>query len=504
LVDYSVSSYGGDGSQGVDAFFDERLAIIQGIAHQTAVAVENIRLIKSQREEAYVSVALLQVAQAVVSSNDLKEALGAIVRITPILVGVERAAVFMWDKAYQLFRLVQSYGISREASELQYERGQFPILDAVYEEGNVLAYPLTGGEEVFSNAPDDWSFLIPPDIEEVQEYLTEEACLLLAFPLSVKGEPLGVFIVEEPHPNSEQGVGSGKANRRLRSKRMEIITGISQQAALAIQNDLLQREMVERERLEREMQLAREIQRTFLPQTLPDLPGWDLRVCWRTAHEVGGDFYDYFALPGRRFGLVIADVADKGMPAALFMTLVRTLVRAAVQQAKSPARVLERVNNLLVPDAPQGMFVTLAYAVLSLETGELELANAGHNPPLWVRCNPFQLERLHRGGMALGVIEGNRIEDRKLLLEPGDCLVMYTDGVTEAFSPDGDLFGEERLLATVETVAQCSAQAAETEAPAAGAQAMLEAIDQAVVDFIGEAARSDDLTLLVLKRLPPR
>ncbi|HEX9028377.1 MAG TPA: GAF domain-containing protein, partial [Anaerolineales bacterium] len=417
LIDYSNNLPGSANLGALEDLFEEQLAILQGIAHQTAMAVENIRLQKAQKDEAYVSVALLQVAQAVVSSNDLDETLGAIVRITPILVGVKRSIIFLWDERRSAFRLAQAYGVHRGAEGKLYKTGDFPLLDSVRERDSLVAIPLKA-EEANSPAPDAWTQLLPPSQEQVSIYLESEACLLLAFSLAVKGKVLGVLLVEEP----DAGLGGntlGSQARRLREKRLEITTGITQQAALAIQNDRLQRETVERGRLENEMQLAREIQRAFLPHHLPQLPGWGFSVRWRTAREVGGDFYDVFFLPGRRIGLVIADVADKGMPAALFMTLTRTLVRATVQQTDSPGDVLQRVNDVLVPDAQNGMFVSIVYAVLSPDSGQLVYANAGHNPPLLFHYKSGEIERLGKGGMALGVLEGNSIEERTLSLEPG-------------------------------------------------------------------------------------
>src|SRR5512134_2067737 len=177
------------------------------------------------------------------------------------------------------------------------------------------------------------------------------------------------------------------------------MTGSVKEAALAIQNDLLQRAMVARERLETEVQLARQIQKTFLPEELPQFTGWDLAARWKTARQVGGDFYDVFNLPNNCLGLFIADVADKGVPAALFIALTRTLVRAAVLENISPADALRRVNELLLPDTKQGMFVTAVYAVLDMGTNELTYVNAGHNPPLWIRQDG-RLERLTRTAIA--------------------------------------------------------------------------------------------------------
>jgi phosphoserine phosphatase RsbU/P len=265
---------------------------------------------------------------------------------------------------------------------------------------------------------------------------------------------------------------------------------------MAIENDRLQRETLERGRLEREMQLARDIQRTFLPSQAPSLPGWELDFAWSTAREVGGDFYDYFELPGNRLGVVIADVADKGMPAALFMTEVRTLMRATVQSVASPTQALAHINNVLVPDAQGGMFVTIIYAVIDLANGTVTCANAGHNPPLWLHHQSQQLQRLPIGGTALGIDIGSPIIERTFTMQAGDFLVLYTDGITEAFSPTGDMYGEERLM---------NAIVAAASEDTLTAKRMIIYIDTVVKKFMSpddeDVAFADDMTSLVLKRL---
>jgi sigma-B regulation protein RsbU (phosphoserine phosphatase) len=159
-----------------------------------------------------------------------------------------------------------------------------------------------------------------------------------------------------------------------------------------------------------------------------------------------------------------------------------------VLEETSPAAALAQVNNLLVPDAQSGMFVTACYAVLSLETGELTYAVAGHNPPFLLRSRTQQVEQLTKGGMALGVQEGTHLEDHTLALGPGDCLIFYTDGITEAFSPENDIYDSARLQATIQT------------ADASSAQAMLDAIINSVIAFADGAAISDDRTIMVLYR----
>jgi len=464
------------------AFRGEQITLVQGIAHQTAAAVESARLLQAQQEEAYVSAALLQVAQAVVSLTNLDDVLSTIVRIVPILVGVEWCVVFLWDGEQAAFRPVQAYGVPRRVEATlrtrRYGPGDFTILDTIRERDQVVAY----WPEAAPEGAGQGHGLVPPDFAADVGWCPGEATqggphALLAVPLSVKGDVLGAMVLEE-----------ADAPSRSRERRLDIITGIAHQAALAVQNDRLQREMAERERLEQELQLAHEIQQTFMPRQLPDLPGWELAFAWRAARQVAGDFYDFFELPGGRLGLVIADVADKGMPAALFMALTRTVMRAAALEAMSPAAVLAHVNDLLVPDAHQGMFVTAIYAVLSLDSGELVYVIAGHNLPLWLRSDARELECLDTGGMALGVLEGLQFEEHAVSLKPGDCLVFYTDGITEAFSPQDDIYGEGRLRAAIQA------------ADGSSAQAILDAIDASVAAFTGGAPPSDDQTLMVLRR----
>jgi sigma-B regulation protein RsbU (phosphoserine phosphatase) len=298
---------------------------------------------------------------------------------------------------------------------------------------------------------------------------------------------LGVMLLAEPPAASDTFQPS-----YTHEKRLEILAGIASQAALSVQNDRLQQARLSSERLDRELELAREIQQTFIPSQSRDKPWltsgqWELATTWRAARHVAGDFYDLIELPGNRLGLVVADVADKGMPAALLMALTRTLLRATAIEEKSPAAVLERVNSLLVPDAKRGMFVTAAYAVLCLESGQLTYANAGHCLPL-LHTRNGRLSRLPRGGMALGVVPDLSYGEHTAELAPGDRLVLYSDGITEAFSPLGDMYGEERLIQTLKSSSGGSAQS------------VLDAVLASVGMFSHNAPQVDDLTLLVLRR----
>jgi serine phosphatase RsbU (regulator of sigma subunit) len=343
------------------------------------------------------------------------------------------------------------------------------MLDAARQRAQPVVRVLKARDE-----PSTWARLKPARSNE--EAMLEGERLLVAIPLAIKAEHFGVLLLEE-----------APGGRRFRARRLEIINGIAQQAALAIQSDRLQGEMVVRERLETEVNLARQIQRAFIPQSLPELKGWQLAGRWETARQVGGDFYDVITLPGRKVGLFIGDVADKGMPAALFMALTMTLVRAAVMRTNSPAEALQQVNDLLIPDTSLGMFVTAAYGVLDLDTYEFTYANAGHNPPVWMRRDG-RIELLTRTGIALGIIEAGAISERTIRLAEGESVLLYTDGITEAFSPSGDMFGDQRLLDALRRAA------------GRNATGMLDLVEAEVKDFMGSLPLSDDMTMLLVKR----
>ena len=441
-------------------------------ASYAAIAIENARLYDSAQEQAYASAALLQVAQAVVSLNDLNEILGTIIRIMPILVGIERSVLYQWDDEKGSFVPAQEYGLSEEDEVKFWERtfsaGEFAFLDACRDELGLRACQLDDKQDLQS-----WISLDPS--QEVN--LGYHGAFLFAVPIAVKGALYGVMLVEE-----------AAGGLRFRARRLEIITGIAQQAALAIQNDLLQKEMVVRERLETEVQLARQIQQTFLPEAMPTLSGWELAAHWKPARQVGGDFYDVFELPNNRLGLFIADVSDKGVPAALFMALTRTLVHAAVIETDTPADALRHVNDLLVPDTKQGMFVTAVYAVLDMTTNELTYVNAGHNPPLLVRGNGSQ-EYLTRTGVALGAAEDMVYEQNTILLEKDDSLIFYTDGLTESYNIDGAFYGEARLESAL-AHNHCSS-----------ATELMGVVEKSLLEFVGDMPAADDLTMLALRKV---
>ncbi|HMN59533.1 MAG TPA: GAF domain-containing protein [Anaerolinea sp.] len=456
-------------------------SILQGISHQTSVTVENLRLLEARQEEAYVTAALLQVAQAVVSTSDLPEVLENIVHLLPILVGIDICMIYRWDEDLQVFRPSNAHGENRRQERFlldnPYLPGEHHLLDSVLISRAAHICPVARVDVPV----EDWPALSCIPLEDYQHNTHQvQGDWLLGFPLSAQNKVLGVLVVRESN-----------ATPAFRERRLEILSGIAQQTSLAIQNDLFKREMVQNERVEREIQLARQIQQTFLPDRLPWMEGWEIDVRWETARQVGGDFYDVFELPQGRMGFVIADVSDKGLPAALYMTVARTLIRAAVRVHDDPADVFGEVNQLLFTESPESMFITAVFAVLDPNKGELVYTNAGHNLPMLYRAETSEVELLPKGAMALGVLPDIQYEDHTLHIHPGDMLLMYTDGVCDTLSDQGEDFGDVRLRET--TLVYGDSTAAE----------LLIGIDQILDDFRQDTPLTDDITLLVLRRENP-
>jgi serine phosphatase RsbU (regulator of sigma subunit)/anti-sigma regulatory factor (Ser/Thr protein kinase) len=208
-----------------------------------------------------------------------------------------------------------------------------------------------------------------------------------------------------------------------------------------------QAEAKERERIQQELQVAALIQQTLLPKELPSINGWNVDAFYRPARAVGGDFYDFIELDGDRLGVVIGDVTDKGVPAALVMATSRSMLRAAASRHDSPSAVLADVNEALVPEIPPAMFVTCLYAIIDTRAGQVVFANAGHNLP-YVRTAEGVLE-LRATGMPLGLMPGMDYEERTHRLEDGDVMVLTSDGITEAHNPSGEMYGFSRLMGRV-------------------------------------------------------
>ena len=250
----------------------------------------------------------------------------------------------------------------------------------------------------------------------------------------------------------------------------------------------LRRTTAEKERYAKEMEIAKEIQDNFLPAFTPEIPGMELGATTLPAMEIGGDLYDFIPVPGNRWGLAIADVSGKGVSAALFMALCRTLIRASGGAEADPSVALRHANRLIYEDGRSSMFITVFYSVLDPARRTFTYVNAGHNPPLLLRGDPPGIRTLGEGqGIALGVVPDVNIPCSELVLEPGDLIVMYTDGVTEAFNAHDEEFGEERLKDYLQKHRNYPVQE------------IIDGLIDEVRQFCGSAPQSDDITLVILR-----
>lgn len=250
-------------------------------------------------------------------------------------------------------------------------------------------------------------------------------------------------------------------------------------------------EEVKRQRLEEELKIGHEIQLSLLPRCCPELPGWELSAFYQPAREVGGDLYDFVQDPDDEAALrlIIADVTGKGVPAALLMASARTTLRAESISGYGPGDVLRRTNRVLRLDRQAPLSLSAFYALLHRETGRLTFANAGHERPLWVRAGR-SVETLDGHDIVLGLFADVPYREWTVEMAPGDCLVLYTDGVTEARDESGDFFGDSRL----EQVVAASA--------GGSTQELIQAIVDALASFAGATPPADDCTIVVLKRTP--
>lgn len=450
-----------------NAFSPDDLFILSTLADQVAVAVEDARLYQRARDEAAISAALLEVANAIGRPHHLAELATTVARLTPQLAGVDRCTILLLDQAENQFEVIASHCQPnvRDAQPvpvgLKIAAADFPLIDRVARARSPLAL-----EEMSS------SVQVPAKIADQFDVRG-----MLAVPLIVQHETQGVILVDEAeHPHA------------FSSRQIEIVRGIASQFAVGIEGARLLAQEKERVRIGEELRLAHLIQASFLPESAPDLADYEVTHHWQAAREMAGDFYDYIILPGNRLGLVIADVSDKGVPAAMYMSLARTLMRVVAADRRSPARVLRRVNELLPANSRADMFVSMWYGVLDCLRGEVSYANAGHAPPLFVTAHNGRARFLRKHGLVLGILPHASLYDGTVRMRPGDVLVMYTDGVTDVTNAAGESFDSWRLQEVVEAHYTTSAQGIVT------------AIHDAIRQFAGSIPLADDLTLIVVKR----
>jgi len=250
-----------------------------------------------------------------------------------------------------------------------------------------------------------------------------------------------------------------------------------------------QAQIIEKERLERELQVAFEIQTSILPQSLPELNGYDFGALMVPARAVGGDFYDIVPLSSNKVGIIIGDVADKGVPSAIFMAQTHALLYAMAKRESTPAQVLREVNELLLKIGESSLFVTVLYAVLDRTTNEIAYARAGHELPITINADGETEIAPYEQGQLMGILDDLVLDEQIISCPPGGTILLYTDGVIDARHSNGESFGMERLLDVTRKIHPNSAQD------------QCDQLWQILCDYQSKDAQEDDVTIVVVKSL---
>ncbi len=308
----------------------------------------------------------------------------------------------------------------------------------------------------------------------------EDVAALIA-PLRHAGRDLGVLAVTR-----------SKGEPAFTANDFAVFRTVAEQSAFAIGNALVHREAGEKRQMEGELRNAREVQRVLLPPGDPVVPGYRVSGTNVPARIISGDYYDHLDLGEGRHGVVIADVSGKGVAAGLIMAMCRSVLRSLAGAHADPAEALGRVNRQIFPDIKEDMFISLYYAIIDGESGDVDLARAGHDPALLYRALEKTVVLIKPPGLALGIDSGDVFERvtkvHRIHMNPGDCLLFHTDGVKEAINAAGEEFGMDRL------------RDAFRESAPLGAEAAIKSVEKELAKFVGEAKQADDITLVAMEK----
>jgi serine phosphatase RsbU (regulator of sigma subunit) len=450
------------------SFSPQALALLTNVGSQMGIALERARLFDLlQERRIHEQAALLSFSQQLLGRQTLDDLMGYLVQEVRQMLDVDAAALLLpgEDPDFLDFRAAIGWHSDPVASgqRVPADERSGPGL-AMHSQRTVLT------QDLQQHDPTSWG---PAWV------LAEGFRGHAVVPLIVDGHSIGALVIDSRQP------------RLLDENEIRLLRLMANQAAIAIEKARLQTKEIERLQMEHEMELGRKIQLSLLPESCPSVPGWEFAASYQAARLVGGDFYDFIPLAPSRLGLLIGDVVGKGVPAALLMALSRTTIRTMAMSGHGPADILKQANDLILRDSRSDLFfLTAAYAELETQSGRLTYALGGHNRPLRYRNDGGEIEQLTAESMFLGSWANIELEERAIDVAPGDLLVFYTDGVTEAKNKQRELFGEARLVAAIANLAGASAHQ------------VLDGILAEVHSFVGNATPSDDLTLFVVRRLP--
>jgi serine phosphatase RsbU (regulator of sigma subunit) len=450
-------------------FSPEALALLTNAGSQMGIALDRAQLFDMLKEQRiHEQAALLDLSNQLLSRLDPDELMSYLVEEVQDLLEADACTLLLPDEesTYLAFRAACGWHTDPVAE------GRRAPANEVSGPGLVMQtqHPLLIND-LRQQDPAPW----------MPNWLREEGFRGHAvMPLIAEGNSIGALVVDSRRP------------RQLDENQVRFFQLLANQAAIAIEKARLHQESLKRQRMIEELSVARQIQLSLLPKTYPEVSGWEFAAFYRPARLVGGDFYDFFDLPAKpgEWGVIIADVADKGVPSALYMTLSRTVIRTMALSGRSPASALMRSNNLILEDSQSDLFLSALYGKLETDTGRLVYCNAGHNPALWWRATEGEFQELTTRGMILGAFHDVELEEKRVDVAPGDLIIFYTDGVTETINDDEEEFGVERLQEVIVSLAEASALQIR--------QGIVDAVDS----FADDAPPFDDLTLVVVKRCP--
>ena len=353
-------------------------------------------------------------------------------------------------------------------------------------ENYLRLHSVTPGEGLIGRVWQTGQSLCLNDLSEVLELAKLRgsafgAASVMAAPLSYAKQDLGVL-----------AVANGPLAAPFSQGDFVVFKSIAEQSAFALYNAIIYSMANEKKRLDHDLEIARDIQRILLPAEAPAINGFQISGLNVPARQVSGDYFDYIQVDEKRLGVAIADVSGKGVPASLIMAICRSVLRAEAARNPSPADVLRKVNRQLYPDIKEDMFISMAYLILDHQRDGVTLARAGHDAPLLYKRASQSVTPLKSPGMVVGIDSGNVFDrlttDFAVPLERDDCLVLYTDGVTEALNSAGDEFGLDRMIQSVRASASD------------GAQTIVKRIIEDVRNFTGSFPQNDDITLIAIRK----
>jgi len=299
---------------------------------------------------------------------------------------------------------------------------------------------------------------------------------MMCAPIIANDEALGIIHLD-----------TTRQDRQFTLDDLDLLAAVTNQTAFAIANAQLHRKLLLQERTERDLQLARQVQESFLPKRFPEIAGMQFCASYKAALEVGGDFYDFIPLAGDRLGIVVGDISGKGIPAALMMALLQGSLRTLVTAGHRGPELISKLNDYLWANIPSHSLITLFYGELNTRTGDLCFLNCGHNAPFLARSDQ-RLERLVSTSMVLGIQPDPPFQVNNTQLQPGDALLLFTDGITEAFNELEEEYGEDRVTAFLQ---------AHRGLPS---EQILQLLVEEVLLFCGHVRPGDDMTLMLVKR----